>query len=71
MAVDDEESAGSTAQIITENSLEPEDMDVVEERLGSGSLAAVEYVRMRDEIDALKKVCNFVTLVDYDRLILA
>lgn len=51
------EAASSAIHSRRGTSPEPQDMDVVEERLGSGSLAAVDYVRMRDEIDALKKVC--------------
>lgn len=52
------EAGSSVTHTRKATSPEPEGMDVVEERHYSGPLAAADYVRMRDEIDALKKVCQ-------------
>ena len=51
----------ATSSAAHAKSPEPDVMDVIEERLGSGTLAAVDYTRMRDEIDALRKVCYFLS----------
>lgn len=54
------EDAGSPSHARRAASPDADSMDIVEDRLGSGSLAAVDYMRIRDELEGLRKVCTLM-----------